>query len=160
MHYHIDVPLLCIQVNLSEPILSRFDVLCVVRDEVDPMQDKHLAQFVVASHMKHHPNRGSQQDEMPSDPALGDVQPIPQELLKKYIVYARENVHPKLQRMDQDKVAKMYSQLRQESLVSLIGICVSMCFLCRWYIANGMVAKRYSQLGEESLVILIGVHAL
>jgi DNA replication licensing factor MCM2 len=27
-------------------------------------------------------------------------------------------VHPKLQRMDQDKVAKMYSQLRQESLVS------------------------------------------
>jgi DNA replication licensing factor MCM2 len=86
------------------------------------MQDQHLAQFVVASHIKHHPNRGIQQDEMPSDPTLGDVQPIPQELLKKYIVYARENVHPKLQRMDQDKVAKMYSQLRQESLVSCIAI--------------------------------------
>ncbi|KDR16761.1 DNA replication licensing factor Mcm2 [Zootermopsis nevadensis] len=105
-------------VNLSEPVLSRFDVLCVVRDEVDPMQDQHLAQFVVASHVKHHPNRGNHQDEMPVDPALGDVQPIPQELLKKYIVYARENVHPKLQRMDQDKVAKMYSQLRQESLAT------------------------------------------
>ncbi|XP_033608678.1 DNA replication licensing factor Mcm2 isoform X2 [Cryptotermes secundus] len=105
-------------VNLSEPILSRFDVLCVVRDEVDPMQDQHLAQFVVASHIKHHPSKGIQRDEMPSDPALGDVQPIPQELLKKYIVYARENVHPKLQRMDQDKVAKMYSQLRQESLAT------------------------------------------
>ncbi|XP_069685612.1 DNA replication licensing factor Mcm2 [Periplaneta americana] len=106
-------------VNLSEPILSRFDVLCVVRDEVDPMQDKHLAEFVVASHMKHHPSGGKQDDrEMPLDPALGDVQPIPQELLKKYIVYARENVHPKLQRMDQDKVAKMYSQLRQESLAT------------------------------------------
>lgn len=119
----------CVQVNLSEPILSRFDVLCVVRDEVDPMQDKHLAHFVVASHMKHHPNGSSQQVEMPPDPALGDVQPIPQELLKKYIVYARENVHPKLQRMDQDKVAKMYSQLRQESLVSLICCYVSVCFL-------------------------------
>ncbi|PSN29948.1 DNA replication licensing factor Mcm2 [Blattella germanica] len=106
-------------VNLSEPILSRFDVLCVVRDEVDPMQDKHLAEFVVASHIKHHPSRGNQrQTEMPVDPSLGDVQPIPQELLKKYIVYARENVHPKLQRMDQDKVAKMYSQLRQESLAT------------------------------------------
>lgn len=112
----------CVQVNLSEPILSRFDVLCVVRDEVDPMQDQHLAQFVVASHMKHHPTKGIQQDEMPSDPALGDVQSIPQELLKKYIVYARENVHPKLQRMDQDKVAKMYSQLRQESLVSCLDV--------------------------------------
>jgi DNA replicative helicase MCM subunit Mcm2 (Cdc46/Mcm family) len=91
------------------------------------MQDQHLAQFVVASHIKHHPNRGNHQYEMPVDPALGDVQPIPQELLKKYIVYARENVHPKLQRMDQDKVAKMYSQLRQESLVSSINICVSTC---------------------------------
>lgn len=119
----------CVQVNLSEPILSRFDVLCVVRDEVDPMQDQHLAQFVVASHVKHHPNRGNHQDEMPVDPALGDVQPIPQELLKKYIVYARENVHPKLQRMDQDKVAKMYSHLRQESLVSFLNICVSYCFV-------------------------------
>jgi len=68
---------------------------------------------------------------MPPDPALGDVQPIPQELLKKYIVYTRENVHPKLQRMDQDKVAKMYSQLRQESLVSLICCYVSVCFLTK-----------------------------
>ena len=107
------------QVNLSEPILSRFDVLCVVKDEVDPMQDKHLAEFVVASHIKHHPSKGNQkQTDTSMDTTLGDVQPIPQELLKKYIVYARENVHPKLQRMDQDKVAKMYSQLRQESLVS------------------------------------------
>lgn len=30
-------------VNLSDPILSRFDILCVVRDEVDPIQDEHLA---------------------------------------------------------------------------------------------------------------------
>lgn len=39
-------------------------------------------------------------------------------MLKKYIVYARENIHPKLQNMDQDKIANIYSQLRQESLVS------------------------------------------
>lgn len=42
---------------------------------------------------------------------------IPQEMLRKYLVYARENVHPKLQNMDQDKIANIYSQLRQESLV-------------------------------------------
>ena len=40
---------------MSEPILSRFDILCVVRDTVDPIQDEHLARFVVDSHMKHHP---------------------------------------------------------------------------------------------------------
>ncbi|KAK7870011.1 hypothetical protein R5R35_011978 [Gryllus longicercus] len=108
-------------VNLSEPILSRFDVLCVVRDEADPMQDQKLAEFVVQSHRKHHPSRvdaGDFDGVSESDPSLGDVEPIPQDLLKKYLVYARENVHPKLQSMDQDKVAKLYSQLRQESLAT------------------------------------------
>lgn len=33
-------------VNLSEPILSRFDILCD-KDEFDPMLDQHLAKFVV-----------------------------------------------------------------------------------------------------------------
>ena len=32
------------------------------------------------------------------------VEKIPQILLKKYILYARERVHPKLHQMDQDKV--------------------------------------------------------
>ena len=42
-------------VDLTEPILSRFDVLCVVRDTVDPVQDEQLARFVLRSHAKHHP---------------------------------------------------------------------------------------------------------
>ena len=29
-------------VDLTEPILSRFDVLCVVRDTVDPVQVRNL----------------------------------------------------------------------------------------------------------------------
>ena len=43
-------------VDLTEPILSRFDILCVVRDVVDPVQDEMLAKFVVESHIRHHPN--------------------------------------------------------------------------------------------------------
>lgn len=116
-------------VNLSDPILSRFDILCVVRDEVDPIQDQHLARynlnhtvlnlksnlcrFVVNSHIRHHPaaKKDVEETEIESETQ------IHQEMLKKYIVYARENIHPKLQNMDQDKVANIYSQLRQESLV-------------------------------------------
>ena len=41
-----------------------------------------------------------------------------QDLLKKYILYARQRVEPKLQFMDQDKVAKMYSDLRRESMAT------------------------------------------
>merc|ERR1719471_2341385 len=113
-------------VDLTEPILSRFDVLCVVRDTVDPAQDEHLARFVVASHMSSHPdakqeehdNMKKTEEALAATTSLAGVEKIPQDLLKKYILYARERVHPKLHQMDQDKVAKMYSDLRRESMVT------------------------------------------
>ena len=42
-------------VDLTDPILSRFDLLAVVRDEVDEDYDDALATFVINSHMKNHP---------------------------------------------------------------------------------------------------------
>lgn len=53
------------QVDLTEPILSRFDILCVVRDMVDPGEDERLANFVVASHVKHHPNLIADNEDLP-----------------------------------------------------------------------------------------------
>merc|ERR1712084_217270 len=43
-------------VNLTDPILSRFDMLCVLRDESDPVQDERLADHVCCSHMRSHPD--------------------------------------------------------------------------------------------------------
>merc|ERR1711865_1195416 len=43
-------------VNLSDPILSRFDLLCVIRDESDTVHDECLADHVVCSHIRSHPN--------------------------------------------------------------------------------------------------------
>jgi len=106
-------------VDLTEPILSRFDVLCVVRDTVDPIQDERLARFVVGSHIRHHPNSTEDMDVESAD--MSDhtgLEKIPQELLKKYMIYAKEKAHPKLHQMDQDKVAKMYSDLRRESMAT------------------------------------------
>lgn len=45
-------------VELTEPILSRFDILFVVRDVVDPVSDARLARFVVESHARAHPDSG------------------------------------------------------------------------------------------------------
>ncbi|XP_034021825.1 DNA replication licensing factor MCM2 [Thalassophryne amazonica] len=107
-------------VDLTEPILSRFDVLCVVRDTVDPVQDEMLARFVVGSHIKHHPSnkeRGVALEEMIL-PNSSDAPTIPQEILRKYIIYAKERIHPKLNQMDQDKVARIYSDLRKESMAT------------------------------------------
>ena len=50
-------------VELTEPILSRFDVLCVVKDIVDPVKDEMLARFVVGSHLRSHPNFDSEKEE-------------------------------------------------------------------------------------------------
>jgi DNA replication licensing factor MCM2 len=43
-------------VDLTEPILSRFDIMCVVKDVIDPTTDETLAKFVVNSHMRSHPD--------------------------------------------------------------------------------------------------------
>ena len=51
-------------VELTEPILSRFDVLCVVKDAVDPVKDEMLAQFVVGSHLRSHPQFDVDLDEV------------------------------------------------------------------------------------------------
>lgn len=51
-------------VELTEPILSRFDVLCVVKDTIDPVQDELLARFVVGSHLRSHPKFEPEKEEM------------------------------------------------------------------------------------------------
>ncbi|POW15502.1 hypothetical protein PSTT_02107, partial [Puccinia striiformis] len=102
-------------VELTEPILSRFDVLCVVRDNSDPIVDELLAKFVVGSHLRSHPNFNSEVDEVNVQTSL-DQDIIPQDMLRKYIQYAREKIRPKLHQMDQDKMSKLFSELRRESL--------------------------------------------
>jgi len=112
-------------VDLSEPIISRFDVLCVVRDTVDAVQDEMLARFVVGSHLRHHPAvSAAEKAELDAAMAVNpsstgqELEPLPQELLRKFIIFARERVRPKLNQMDQDKVARMYAELRRESMAT------------------------------------------
>ncbi|KAG0038931.1 MCM DNA helicase complex subunit [Podila clonocystis] len=102
-------------VELTEPILSRFDVLCVVKDTVDPTVDERLANFVLNSHLRSHPHFNAEQDQVSiSEPIDADI--IPQDMLRKYIMYARDRIHPKIHQMDQDKIARLYADLRRESL--------------------------------------------
>eukprot|EP01031_Cornospumella_fuschlensis_P031068 gene31068-37548_t len=120
-------------VELTDPIIQRFDVLCVLQDVVDPIQDERLARFVVASHMRSHPSKlyanmpsmniemsdeNKEEEEPVSMYGLddsADLQPIDQGLLKKYIAYARANVKPVLHDVDSEKIALLYSELRAQS---------------------------------------------
>lgn len=151
-------------VDLTEPILSRFDILCVVRDMVNPEIDEQLATFVLDSHRTAHPgkdedessgeedNGNESDDDMLSDPGSPDSTPgerrrrrrgvssvnssqqssfqqtnysktqeeaIPQDLLRKYIFYARNRVTPVIYtNMFEDKLKELYSALRRESIAT------------------------------------------
>lgn len=116
-------------VELTEPILSRFDILCVVRDTVDPVEDERLARFVVGSHGRSHPGAAAAAEAAAAadTQATMDVDPepdhrpegeIPQELLRKYILYSREKCSPKLYNIDEEKVAKLFADMRRESLAT------------------------------------------
>lgn len=122
-------------VELTEPILSRFDVLCVVKDSVDPVADELLAKFVVGSHRRSHPHFDAETEEMDVATSLDEdvslskyssssyanlslFQMISQDILRKYIMYAREKIRPKLFDLDQEKLARLFSDLRRESLAT------------------------------------------
>ncbi|KAF6760260.1 MCM-domain-containing protein [Ephemerocybe angulata] len=104
-------------VELTEPILSRFDVLCVVKDNVDPVMDELLARFVVGSHRRSHPKFDSRTEEMEVATAI-DEDLIPQDILRKYIMYARERIRPKLYDLDQEKLSRLFAGLRRESMAT------------------------------------------
>jgi DNA replication licensing factor MCM2 len=106
-------------VDLSETILSRFDCICVLKDEIDDFKDEALADFVVCSHMANHPtdpNPNAKPKKNPSAVLSGSLaKPIPQDLLKKYILYAKTNVAPRVSDIDKEKLAMFYADLREES---------------------------------------------
>jgi DNA replication licensing factor MCM2 len=110
-------------VELTEPILDRFDIMCVVRDIVDPVSDERLARFVVGSHRRSHPHSevdadGDADGDGAAVPAAAPIDPdiIPHELLRKYIVYAKRKSHPRIVNVDRDKIAALYADLRRASM--------------------------------------------
>ncbi|KAF1317116.1 DNA replication licensing factor mcm2, partial [Globisporangium splendens] len=127
-------------VELTDPILQRFDILCVLQDRVDPVDDERLADFVISSHMRSNPlknageNGEEQEPEADEDSesqtdaltqmtksmnvsdSSGGGMTIDQELLQKYILYARTYVNPVMASdLDTRKVETFYAQLRKAS---------------------------------------------
>ena len=67
----------------------RFDILCVVKDAVDPVADARLARFVVSSHARSHPLvTDPPRDEQVPFPGLGSAG-CGQLLLKPYAAFIK-----------------------------------------------------------------------
>ena len=137
-------------VDLTDPILSRFDCICVVRDRVDvrsltppqpplallsltvlfacpgrdaqPEGDVRLAEFVIESHIRSHPKFADRVEEAVESSAVAG--PVRQTLLRKYIMYARQAVRPALAAIDEEKIKGVYAELRRESASGGVHIAV------------------------------------
>ena len=123
-------------------------MLSVIRDEVDEDHDDALATFVINSHIKSQPDilrarkRIEEDQQMTEEQKLEQLQStenylkenmlecritsqmrksdelIPQELLKKYLIYSKRFCHPKLNEIDKDKLMNFYADIRRESSVA------------------------------------------
>ncbi|MCE4628278.1 MAG: hypothetical protein F7C34_03920 [Desulfurococcales archaeon] len=82
-------------VNLPPTIISRFDLIFVVRDVVDPKRDERLAKYILEAHSN-------------VERFKPEIEP---DLLKKYVIYARRYIRPRLtpqaKRMIKDFFVKM-----------------------------------------------------
>ncbi|KAF9761411.1 DNA replication licensing factor Mcm2 [Nosema granulosis] len=96
-------------VNLSDPILSRFDILCVVKDVIDYKEDEKMARFVLNTH------KGAESE---------NKEQMSHEFLRKYILYARTNIQPQFSNINIEKITHLYSDLRKESMASGLPITV------------------------------------
>lgn len=132
-------------VMLEDPIISRFDCLCVVRDLVEEENDSRLAKFIVGVHSSSHPGENRLNDEVDAFEAtlqsrdgmevdheakletlrtMEDPDIIPQDLLRKYIIYAKTCASGNLKKSHEfgdgidpmeRRIVEVYNELRQES---------------------------------------------
>jgi len=104
-------------VELTDPILQRFDILCVLQDIVDPLLDEQLAAHVIVSHRHAKCMQGQIADMHHSQYKASDTtEPVPQTFIRKYLALARETCEPRLHSIDQNKISRLYADLRRESV--------------------------------------------
>ncbi|RLI47823.1 MAG: hypothetical protein DRO73_10915, partial [Candidatus Thorarchaeota archaeon] len=82
-------------------LLSRFDLIFVMRDVPEPDRDRRLSEFSLCT--------------ASSTPPPEAHSPIPLDLLRKYILFARRMVRPQLSQEARDTIKDYYVQLRKAS---------------------------------------------
>lgn len=92
-------------INLPIPLLTRFDLIFVLRDTPSPGQDERLATHILDVHRKR---------------AYVESPPIQFELLKKYVAYAK-NYSPVLTMEAENRIKEYYLQLRRSATEGQIG---------------------------------------
>jgi replicative DNA helicase Mcm len=87
------------QIDISPALLSRFDIIFILRDLPNKSQDEAIASHVLEEHKQE---------------VIRDI--IPQDRLRKYIAYAKQKFHPKLLADAADEIKEFYVKLRNRPI--------------------------------------------
>jgi len=86
------------QIDISPALLSRFDIIFIIRDLPNKIQDEAIASHVLAEHKQE---------------VIRDV--VESRLMRKYIAYAKQKIKPKLTDEAIEEIKTFYVMLRNQS---------------------------------------------
>jgi replicative DNA helicase Mcm len=112
------------QIDLPPPLISRFDIIWLIRDEVRMEQDRNIAQYILQSRRKGVAEQkiefGQEVDprSLASDKVRdvdtngNEVIPVP--LYQKYVAYAKRNIFPELTDEAMEEIVNYYTETRSK----------------------------------------------
>lgn len=87
------------QFNLENTLLTRMDLIFVLKDEPDPEKDEALALHILGS----------------DHTTSGTVEVLDPEFMRKYIAYAKKNCHPEMTTEAKNVLTRFYTETRKTS---------------------------------------------
>ncbi len=84
------------QIELPTTLINRFDLIFAIKDVPDRERDQALAQHILGLHQQPDQKEGE----------------IPTPLLRKYIAYARQKIHPKITDQAMNEIKDYYVEMR------------------------------------------------
>ncbi len=108
------------QINIEPTILSRFDLMFIVREVLEAERDRQIARHILKTHLAGEKRmaytRGTDTSLTAEEVEEAEKHVKPEidiELLRKYIAYARSHVFPTLTEEAMKKIEDFYVNLRQ-----------------------------------------------
>lgn len=96
------------QFDIPPALMSRFDLIFPIKDEIDEETDKKIARHILVQYEAAGAQlAGIKEYEQVEKP------PIDYDLLRKYVAYARKNVRPRLTAEASNKIQEFYIELRK-----------------------------------------------
>ena len=115
--YNVNLPVPQ-NIDLPPTLLSRFDLVYLVLDQIDEQNDRRLARHLVGMYLEDTPENGNAQEVLvsaifPQLNAHSLTLPQPVEFLTSYISYARTKCQPKITQAASEALVSAYVQMRK-----------------------------------------------